>query len=576
MKKIYFSVVLLIFSFYSIAQNPLTIPDTLSGTVFNLTVQKGTKTFFTGFSTPTFGYNGDILGPTLFINAGDSITLNVTNNLTTPTTVHWHGFHVSPQNDGGPHQIINPGVTWSPSFVMRNEASTFWYHPHGEAKTEIQVSKGLAGMIIVRDTIESKYGLPRTYGVDDIPLIVQTKAFDVLYQFQTATHEDSVVMVNAVINPYVNVPAQIVRFRILNGSADRTFLFGLTDTSTFYLIGTDGGLLSAPHPMTRLRLSTGERAEILVDFSKYTPGQQLNLFSYSSELPQGIIGADSVGVDSIQIGEGYYNNPLNGLDFNIIQFNVAAPTPNPVTAVPTAFAPKIPISASSAVRSRDIVLHPDTAFSGMSGFVDGPFFINGDFFHMDSINIITYINDIEIWSLINQTYVAHPFHIHDIEFFVLDINGNPPPPQYAGLKDVILVQPGDTVRFITQFKTFWDNYVPYMYHCHLLHHEDEGMMGTFLVMDSTQVSSVNEFLLSDNITVFPNPTSGNITVDSEYHLSNPLFVIYNSIGKVVKAGVVNSKSVKSFNLNITDLESGIYFVTVITKNKKEIVKIIKQ
>ena len=133
----------------SYGQNPLFIPDTLSGT-----------------TTPTFGYNGDFLGPTLLMNKGDSVTLNVTNSLNTSTTVHWHGFHVAPENDGGPHQAILPGTTWSPSFKIRNEAATYWYHPHGEGKTEIQVSKGLAGLIIIRDSAEASYALPRTYGVD--------------------------------------------------------------------------------------------------------------------------------------------------------------------------------------------------------------------------------------------------------------------------------------------------------------------------------------------------------------------------------------------------------------------------
>src|SRR5690349_479171 len=170
------------------AQNALFIPDTLTGPSLTLNVQAGTKQYFGTNNTPTYGYNGNILGPTLLLNDGDSVTLNVKNNLSQPTTVHWHGLHVAPQNDGGPHQIITAGGTWSPSFKVRNEASTFWYHPHGEGKTEIQVTRGLAGMIIVRDNIEKSYVLPRRYKIDDFPLIVQTKAFDPLLQFATANH----------------------------------------------------------------------------------------------------------------------------------------------------------------------------------------------------------------------------------------------------------------------------------------------------------------------------------------------------------------------------------------------------
>src|SRR5688572_29718440 len=101
------------------AQNPLYIPDTLSGTQFNLTVQSGTKKFIGNNNTPTYGYNGNFLGPTIFINKDDSITLNVKNTINQPTTVHWHGLHVSPQNDGGPHQVILQNATWSPSFKVR-------------------------------------------------------------------------------------------------------------------------------------------------------------------------------------------------------------------------------------------------------------------------------------------------------------------------------------------------------------------------------------------------------------------------------------------------------------------------
>ena len=144
-------------SFFSLAQNPLYIPDTLNGTTFNINVQSGTTQFFSGQNTPTYGYNGVFLGPTLLMNQNDSVTLNVTNNLNVQTTVHWHGFHIPAKYDGGPHQIINPTKSWSPSFKIKNNAGTYWYHPHGDTKTEIQVSKGLAGMIIIRDTVEAKY-----------------------------------------------------------------------------------------------------------------------------------------------------------------------------------------------------------------------------------------------------------------------------------------------------------------------------------------------------------------------------------------------------------------------------------
>jgi blue copper oxidase len=553
------------------SQNPLFIPDTISGKVVNLTVQTGTKQFIGTNNTPTLGYNGNFLGPTLLLNKDDSIQFNVKNNLTQATTVHWHGFHVAAKNDGGPDQLISAGGTWNPSFKIRNEAGTFWYHPHGHGKTEIQVTKGLAGMIIVRDTIEKKYILPRKYGVDDFPLIIQSKAFDILHQLASATHEDSVVMVNGTIDPYLNVPHQVVRFRLLNGSADRTYNFGLSDSSNFYLIGSDGGLLAQPYQTNRVRLSPGERAEILINFANYSLATQVYLKSYASELEHGIIGADSVGTSSIVIAEGYYPNHLNGANFNVLRFDVIASTVNPITTIPSTFAPKISYSLSDVDVIRNIHFSPDTVLSGKQGYVDGPFYINNESFDMDSINIVTYLNNTEIWTLTNATMVAHPFHIHDIEFRVLDINGNPPPPQYQGLKDVILVKPTDTVRFITQFTTFSDEMVPYMYHCHLLHHEDEGMMGTFVVLDtnSTGVKELNKY--ETNVTVYPNPASNTLSMKFSNIIVSSL-ELYNAVGQNITRRTNTQLQQNQMNLDVSALSNGIYFIHIVDSNRKMYVR----
>ena len=554
------------------SQNPLFIPDTLNGTVFNLDVQAGTKQFIGLNNTPTYGYNGAILGPTLIMNTGDTVTLNVTNNLTQNTTVHWHGFHVAPENDGGPHQIIAPnGGTWSPTFEVKNEAGTFWYHPHGENKTELQVTRGLAGMIIIRDTIEEDYILPRTYSVDDFPLIIQSKSFDMLYQFATANHEDSVLMVNATVDPFLAVPQQVVRFRLLNGSSDRTYYLGLEDNSDFYIIGSDGGLLSAPFQTNRVRISPGERVEILVDFSGYTLGNQVYFKSYSSELPYGIIGADTVGTFDMPMGEGYFSNPLNGADFNVLRFDIIAPTATPVLTIPVSFAPKIPLLEANTDAFRTLIFDADTIIGGGDqAYVDGPFWINNEYFHMDSINITTYLNSTEVWELINKTLVAHPFHIHDIQFYVLDINGFTPPTEYQGLKDVILVEPGDTVRFITQFITYSDHFVPYMYHCHLLHHEDEGMMGSFLVIDSTTLA-VNEFNSeSPDLVFYPNPSSHYITFVST---ENGNLSITNQLGQTVQDVAIRNEKTE---INIDNLTPGVYFLTFESEGYKKTSRLVIQ
>ena len=554
------------------SQNPLFIPDTLSGKVFNLTVQKGTKQFFTGINTPTFGYNGNILGPTLLINKNDSITLNVINTIGTSTTVHWHGFHIAPEFDGGPHQIINNNSTWSPSFRMLNNAGTYWYHPHGENKTEIQVSRGLAGMIIVRDKTEP-FALPRRYGVDDFPLILQTKAFDVLSQIATANHEDTLVMVNATVNPFLSVPKQVVRLRLLNGSSDRTFYVGLGDNRPFYIIATDGGLLSEPYQTNRIRISTGERVEILVDFKNDSLGKQIYLKSFASELPRGIIGADSVGTSTIVIGEGYHTNYLNGADFSLMRFDVKAATANPVTTLPSVFAPVAIFDTLNVNAHRRIHFSADVVTFGDQAKVDGPFLMNDKSFHMDSVNIITYLNNKEIWTLTNSTMVAHPFHIHDIQFNILDINGAKPPPQYSGWKDVILVKPNDTVRFITKFTNFANKTVPYMFHCHLLHHEDEGMMGSFLVLD-TNSTGVNQFESSGNLVIYPNPSSGNWIIKGAVSGEELNMELLNLEGEVIFQKTIGTDT-QTIEIQNTDLEGGIYFLKIKNNSNYQIYKLIK-
>lgn len=482
------------------AQSPLYIPPALSGTTFNLDIQQGNTTFFTGFNTQTYGINGVLLAPTLIINKGDSVTLNVTNNLPVKTTIHWHGLHVPAHWDGGPHSPIAAGTTWSPRIKMMNDAATYWYHPHGDMKTELHVSKGLAGMLIVKDAAEAALTLPRTYGVDDFPVIVQSKGFDVLQQIAIATELDTTMMVNGTIKPYLQVPAQVVRLRLLNGSTMRNYLFGLTANQPFKLIATDDGLLDTATTLTRIRLSPGERVEILVDLGGMT-GQTIHLVNYGSELQNGIYGAAIAGTGAAAIMD-YNMNPLNGTDFDVLQLDVVSPTASPVTTMPTTLVPFTPLPEASAQKFRTKVLEAEAPVDS-GKLTMGPFLFNGMAFGMDAVNDTVFLGHTEVWTLINTTLVAHPFHIHDVLFYVLDINGAAPPLAERGKKDVVLVQPGDTVRFIARFDDFADAEMPYMYHCHMLHHEDEGMMGSFVVVDSATLNTGH--FSHDEPVAYPNP-----------------------------------------------------------------------
>lgn len=562
-------IIVLFHCFLSQGQNPLVIPPTLTGTNFNLNIREGTTQFFSGINTPTYGINGSLLAPTLIVNKWDWVTMNITNNLTgsgNSTTIHWHGMHVPAMADGGPHQVILQNTTWSPQFQIRNDAATFWYHPHGDNKTDRHVSKGIAGMIIVKDSAEAALVLPRTYGADDFPIIVQTKAFDVLHQIAIATALDTLPMVNGTVNPYLNAPAQVVRLRLLNGASDRTFMFGFSNSMNFHLIANDAGLLDSSITLNRLRLSNGERAEILVDLSSLQ-NNSIYLMNYGSELPNGIIGSAQVGNGMAQIPD-YNLNPLNGSNFNLLKINVGLPTGNPVTTIPTTLIPNTPWLQAQANTTRNFLLAPETM--GMQTMAEGPFTINGRKFSMDTINVTTYLNNTEVWTLNNQTSVAHPFHIHDMHFYILNVNGGAVPNYERGKKDVVLVMPMQTVSFITKFEDFADATTPYMYHCHLLHHEDDGMMGSFVVLDtiSTTIAEINP---SNNFSIYPNPTSDLLNISS---IDNEMFFlnVFNSIGEKMYSAV----STRNLKLETQNFPTGIYFVQIKTGSNFITQKFIKQ
>jgi bilirubin oxidase len=565
---------LISFSFLANAQNPLTIPPALTGTSFNLNVQSGIQNFYAGFNTPTYGINGPWMSPTIIVNRGDSITLNVINGLNVKTTMHWHGLHVAPENDGGPHQIIQPSTSWTPSFKIRNQAGTFWYHPHGAGQTDPQVSKGLAGLFIIHDADELALNIPQTYGVDDIPIIIQSKEFDILKQIAIAGEMDTALFVNGTLDPYFNAPEQVVRFRLLNGSSLRTYNFGLSNNQTFYQIATEGGLIDASLPLTRLRLSPGERAEILVNFTGML-GQTIYLKSYASELPDGIYGADTVGYGIDTIPE-YHDNFLNGVDFNLLKFTVVAPTAGAINTIPVSLVPYNPYNVANATNTRRIVMDTIRLLpADIPNRAEGPFGMNDKTFDMDSINEIVYLNTTEIWTLVNKTLVAHPFHIHDIQFNIIEKSGLPPSASETGWKDVVLVMPNDSVKFITRFDDFTNDTVPYMFHCHLLHHEDDGMMGSFVVIDSAWAVNIQEIENTNDFSIYPNPANNIWHINSINDNPITAYTLYSMSGEIVERKKFETPA-SSFAIQNTSLSEGQYILSIHQKEKTQNFKLSKQ
>jgi bilirubin oxidase len=449
---------------------PLLAPRSENGVkVFALTVSSGTTELLPGKATATLGFNGTHLGPTLRARRGDAVRFEVTNALDEAVTVHWHGMELPAAMDGGPHQVIPAGGKWRPHWMIQNRASTLWYHPHLMGKTGRLVYSGLAGLFLIDDEDSAQLGLPDEYGVDDIPLVVQDRLFDETGQL-VYRHDDSAfitpgmlgdtILVNGTFAPYLEIPAKLVRLRILNGSNARRYNFGFSDGRPFHQIASDGGLLAVPVERTQMILAVAERAEILVDLSDAPPA--LTLISYPIVDPVNPI---------INLAQGMF---LSGNDekqqFQILELRAQAGSYERETIPPVLNTIERAIERD-AVRTREFTLDPEART------------INNLAMDHTRIDQIVRRGDLEIWIVRNLSVSYHPFHIHGVQFQVLDRDGKTPPPYEQGWKDTVMVLPAETVRLIMSFADYADPRMPYMFHCHILEHEDMGMMGQFVVVD---------------------------------------------------------------------------------------------
>lgn len=542
-------------SAFSQSYNDLWIPDTLSGTNFNLNIKDTfAQIVNTGNQTITGAINGKFWGPTLFINKGDVVHMNVKNGLNDSTTLHWHGMHLPAVMDGGPHQVIPPGTTWQPYWEVKNDAATYWYHPHLHEMTEEQITKGIGGLIIVRDEVESKLALPRTYGVDDIPLVLTDRDFNTSNQFTVVPYGDS-MMVNGVLRPQYTIPAQVVRLRILNGALERSYNLGFSDGRSFQVITSDGGLLAAPVSLTRYLLHSGERIEILIDCSNDL-GKSINLRAYNSTLAQNVAGGDL-------FPNGPFANFLARKDFDVLHINVGAKTSNPIIAIPSTLRTVTTIPATDAKITRSLTIS-DTNIVGNKGV---SFVINRKLFNINYNNYNLPLNNTEIWEITSTSNFGHPFHIHDVEFNILSSGGAAPVAAQSGWKDVVFIPARSTVKFIAKFDDYADSLHPFMYHCHISLHEDDGMMGQFIVTDQT--TSVKTFSKTMNdFSVYPNPANEKL-----YFLFNntDAKIYYVSILNVVgKAVMMLPRPEWKDGIDISNLAAGTYFVQLTDDKTKAI------
>ena len=461
-----------------------------------LALQKGAHRFGTGAAVPSTGISSSYLGPVVRVRSGDTIPFRVENRLDEATTLHWHGLQIPSDVDGGPHNTIRPGGVWTPELKINQPAATHWFHPHPHGNTAKQVYGGLAGLMIVSDGGDRDRGLPDTYGVDDLPIVLQDKRFgrngelvyqpnmmDLMHGFQGDT-----LLVNGAIAPVARVPAGgFVRLRLLNAANARNFDLRLSDRRPFYVIGSDAGLLPEPVKLRNLVIAPAERYEILVNFSDGRP----------VELVTGPDTHHGMGAGMMMMPMGPARGS-GGME-TFMRFDPDPTLKAAVTRLPRQLTTLAAPDVKSAVEWRTFVLDPMMGMGmgmmtmgagGRSGGIANDaghdhaaaaqmMGINGKAFDMHRVDVTTRRGTSEIWE-IQSTAMAHPFHMHGVSFRILSNKGRPPSPAQSGWKDVILVE--ELAEILVRFDRPASAKMPFMYHCHILEHEDHGMMGQFAVV----------------------------------------------------------------------------------------------
>jgi FtsP/CotA-like multicopper oxidase with cupredoxin domain len=439
----------------------LPVPPLLEGEIrqdgyrhYDLNIHQTAHTFFEGQPTETYAINGTYLGPTLRMLKGDRVSVNYTNTTGETLTMHGHGMRVPGEMDGTAHQPIAPNETWSARYEVLQQACTNWYHPHTLHKTGLHVYKGLAGLIIIDDDNTQAVALPSDYGNDDIPLVLQDRKFNAnrsQFIYNPSPMElrrgyvGDTFIVNGAVDPIKFVDNIPIRLRLLNGSNSTMYRLSFSDGRSFFVIASDNGYLETPVNKNEILLSPGERAEIIVDLSN-----------------DGITSFDLIERNRNVRFLTFKTNGTGG---------GTAPLPQSLNTYPS-------LPDIGTLNVRTFVLN-------MSGNMNNPVFtINGRTMDPDRIDVALSQGDKEIWRIENPMHLDHNFHIHGIHFRVLKRDGQNVDAIEQGFKDTVFVPGGSTVELYVEIPTDGiaaDSRNPYMFHCHFLEHEDNGMMGQFTV-----------------------------------------------------------------------------------------------
>jgi FtsP/CotA-like multicopper oxidase with cupredoxin domain len=421
---------------------------------YPMTMEEVDAEILPGRLTRVYGFNGKFPGPVIKAASGHRVLVRQYNLLNVPTSIHLHGAHVPESSDGSPMDLIEPGGG-AKTYTYPNSQphANLWFHDHAHHRESETVYRGLTGFYLLTDDIERRLNLPS--GAYDVPIAIRDARFDENGQFVYEMGDvlrRRVILANGKAWPYFEVGARKYRFRLYNTANMRFFTLKLSDGSAFQQIGSDGGLLEQPIEVTSVALSPGERADVVIDFSRYPAGTRLMLVNAARALPGDPV--DQVG--------------------RVLQFRVTGPVSD--TSTVPATLRTLPALPTPTVH-REFVLSMDE-----SGVTQDSF-INGKAYDMQRVDTEIEYGATETWTVRNANQLTpHNFHMHLVQFRVLERNGQPVTsgPE-SGLKDTVAIRPGETVKVQATFTGYEGTYV---YHCHMFDHAAMGMMGNLRVKRS--------------------------------------------------------------------------------------------
>lgn len=433
----------------------------------------------------------DSIVPVMRFRTGQKVRIFFHNRLPQESIVHWHGLHIIQKMDGHPMYAIEPRERYVYEFTVNNRAGTYWFHPHPHRITGVQVYAGLAGFLIVEDEHERQLGLPS--GEFERAWVLQDRLYDESNQLIYASHHMTMMMgftgdrilINGRPDYVEQVAAAAYRVRVLNGSNSRFYKLAWSDARPLTVIGADGGLLERPIEKPYVMMAPGERVDLWLDFS----GDEIGSERVLSSLPfdPGSMGMMGRGRGRGRGMMGMITGIPNGDPFDVLKVRIDREGPEPHPLPSTLSEVPWPNIDDAINRAAPRTVHLEMTMGMGRGMGVS---LNGRVFEMTGVapEETVQLGTTEIWEFVNDSPMSHPMHLHNLQFKILDRQHDP---RYAalhdtmreglmdeGYKDVLIVMPGERVRILMRFEDYTGLY---LYHCHILEHEDLGMMRNYLV-----------------------------------------------------------------------------------------------